>query len=415
MRNIYYDTCSLLLTADTLFDNPEEQVIISSVSLRELEDIKSSDKKDADVKYAARHLTRILDKNKEKFITDIYYDLSELIKKYNLPDNNDSRILISAYNYPDEVYFCSNDLCLRSLATIFFDNDHIISVVEKSTDDYTGFKEITYSSDEELAQIYADLFDKEISKKFNCLINEYLFIKNPQGEIVDKYKRTENGFEQFHYYKTESYMFGKITPKDAYQCAALESFNNNQITMIQGRAGSGKSYLSLGFLFEQLEKRKIDKIIVFCNTIAAQGAAKLGYYPGDKNDKLLDSQIGNMLSSKLGDRIEVERLITDRKLMLLPMSDLRGFDTTGLNAGIYITEAQNLSVELMRLALQRIGEDSICIIDGDTKHQVDSILYSGANNGMRKMSEVFRGCDYYGEIELQKIYRSKIAEQAELM
>lgn len=106
MRNIYYDTYSLLLTADTLFDNPEEQVIISSVSLRELEDIKSSDKKDADVKYAARHLTRILDKNKEKFITDIYYDLSELIKKYNLPDNNDSRILISAYNYPDEVYFC---------------------------------------------------------------------------------------------------------------------------------------------------------------------------------------------------------------------------------------------------------------------------------------------------------------------
>ena len=105
-----------------------------------------------------------------------------------------------------------------------------------------------------------------------------------------------------------------------------------------------------------------------------------------------------MLSSKLGDRIEVERLITDRKLMLLPMSDLRGFDTTGLNAGIYITEAHILSVELMRLALQRIGEDSICIIDGDTKHQVDSILYSGANNGMRKMSEVFRGCDYYGEI-----------------
>lgn len=122
-----------------------------------------------------------------------------------------------------------------------------------------------------------------------------------------------------------------------------------------------------------------------------------------------------MLSSKLGDRIEVERLIADRKLLLLPLSDLRGFDTTGLNAGIYITEAQNLSVELMRLALQRIGEDSICIVDGDTKHQVDSILYSGTNNGMRKMSEVFRGCDYYGEIELQKIYRSKIAEQAELM
>ena len=69
----------------------------------------------------------------------------------------------------------------------------------------------------------------------------------------------------------------------------------------------------------------------------------------------------------------------------------------------------------MRLALQRIGEDSICIIDRDTKHQVDSFLYAGDNNGMRRLSEVFKGCDYYGEVELQNIYRSKIAKQAELM
>ena len=44
-------------------------------------------------------------------------------------------------------------------------------------------------------------------------------------------------------------------------------------------------------------------------------------------------------------------------LLLLPMSDIRGFDTSGMKAGIYITEAQNMDIELMRLALQRIGED----------------------------------------------------------
>ena len=71
-------------------------------------------------------------------------------------------------------------------------------------------------------------------------------------------------------------MFGKISPKDDYQILALDSFHNNKITMIEGRAGSGKSLLSLCYLFEQLEKGKIDKIIVFCNTIAAAGAAKLG-------------------------------------------------------------------------------------------------------------------------------------------
>jgi predicted ribonuclease YlaK len=51
----------------------------------------------------------------------------------------------------------------------------------------------------------------------------------------------------------------------------------------------------------------------------------------------------------------------------LPLSDIRGYDTTGMKAGIYITEAQNLDRSLMKLALQRVGEDCICIIDGDNK------------------------------------------------
>jgi predicted ribonuclease YlaK len=97
------------------------------------------------------------------------------------------------------------------------------------------------------------------------------------------------------------------------------------------------------------------------------------------------------------------------------MSDIRGFDTSGMNAAIYITEAQNLDIELMRLALQRIGEDSICILDGDYNHQVDMSIYSGSNNGMRRVSQVFRGKKFYGEVELQNIHRSEIAKVAEEM
>lgn len=59
--------------------------------------------------------------------------------------------------------------------------------------------------------------------------------------------------------------------------------------MVRGPAGSGKTFLSLAFLLNQLERGRIDKIIVFCNTVATKNSAKLGYYPGDKNDKLLDS------------------------------------------------------------------------------------------------------------------------------
>ena len=202
---------------------------------------------------------------------------------------------------------------------------------------------------------------------------------------------------------------------DVYQMLAADSFSRNNITMIKGPAGTGKSYLSLAYLLNQLEYHKIDKIIIFCNTVATKNSARLGFYPGTRDEKLLDSQIGNLLSSKIGDKTEVERLIAEGKLVLLPLSDIRGYDTSGMNAGIYISEAQNMDVSLMKLALQRIGEDSICIIDGDEKTQVDDISFAGNNNGMKRVSKIFRDTDVYGEVELKKIHRSKIAQIAERM
>ena len=59
----------------------------------------------------------------------------------------------------------------------------------------------------------------------------------------------------------------------------------------------------------------------------------------DRTDKLLDSQIGNFLMSKLGSREAVETLIDKGTLILLPFSDIRGYDTSGMNCGVYITEA----------------------------------------------------------------------------
>lgn len=60
-------------------------------------------------------------------------------------------------------------------------------------------------------------------------------------------------------------------------------------------------------------------------------------------------------------------------------------------------------------------EDCICVIEGDDKTQVDLEAYEGNNNGMRALSQVFRGQPYYGEVTLQNCYRSQIAARAELM
>ena len=407
----FYDTSSLLLKADTLFED-NEYFAISSITLEELEHIKTSANKDADVKYSARKLINSLDNHMGEY--DVVFfneDMAKPIVKAGIFLNNDAKILSCAlsYNKKHEVEFITNDICLKHLAKLFLDE---VESVDENRDDYTGFKDVVMNENEMTA-----FYSNPNANFYDLLVNEYLIVRNDKREIVDRLCWTGEGYRHLDYANFSSKWFGDIKPikGDVYQAFVADSFTNNKITLVKGPAGSGKTFLSLAFLIHKLEKNKIDKIIIFCNTVATKDSAKLGYYPGTRDEKLLDSQIGNLLISKFGGRVEVERMIQEEKLILLPMSDIRGYDTSGMRAGVYISEAQNMSVNLMKLALQRIGEDSICIIDGDCKTQVDDVQFAGSNNGMRRASKVFRGEDVYGEITLQNIHRSKIGRIAERM
>ena len=406
----FYDTCALLELQEEAFN--DSKFYISSITLSELEQIKTSGTRDEETKWKARQVLNYLRQYKQSYEIVIFdKEVEAYLDDLQLISNNDNKIIASAYmrNQNEPITFVTNDLACEAIANSVGLKTEMISdnIVD---DDYTGYK-IIKLSDEELADFYMHIL-QENQNKYNLLTNEYLLIKDSNNHIVDKY-RWNNKYENISFIKAESKMFGKVTPKDDLQLLALDALNNNQIIMLRGPAGSGKSHLAFGHMFSLLDQGRIEKIIIFCNTVATKGSAKLGYYPGSRTEKLLDSQIGNFLESKLGSRIEVERLIEDGQLILLPMSDIRGYDTTGMNAAIYITEAQNLDIELMKLALQRIGEDSICILDGDDKTQVDMSMYAGSHNGMKRVSKIFRGADFYGEITLQKIHRSKIAELAQ--
>ena len=411
----FYDTSSLLLKADTLFEDGE-RFAISSITLEELEHIKTAANKDADVKYAARKLTHILDTHIDEYDVEMFAEgMEKQLVKAGVYINNDAKILACALHYSKKlkfgqhIIFTTNDICLKHLARLFFT---LVESVDEDYDDYLGYKDITMS-DDEMNEFYSNPTENIL----DLLVNEYLIVRNEDGEIVDRLCWTGEGYRHLDYATFSSKWFGEVKPMkgDVYQAFVADSLNNNRITLIKGPAGSGKTYLSLAFLIHKLERNKIDKIIIFCNTVATKDSAKLGYYPGTRDEKLLDSQIGNLLISKFGGRLEVERMIAEEKLVLLPMSDVRGYDTSGMRAGVYISEAQNMSINLMKLALQRIGEDSICIIDGDCKTQVDDIQFAGSNNGMKRASKIFRGEDVYGEITLQNIHRSRIGRIAEKM
>lgn len=399
-----YDTNALIDLYDKIFD---EEFYVSRISLRELENIKNSKNKDEETKYRARKLSK-------RFQEQSYMYHTVCTEFDNDPHlGNDDKIIKAVKFLQDEgidVVFMTNDACCYNLAKA--EGLKVRSTGAESDDEsYLGFRELNLT-EEELSEFYSckDAYMCKIHPEI--LQNEYFFIKT-KDEVVDIYRRVGNEAKRVLYPVFNSEFFGDVKAKDIYQRIAMDSMMNNQITIVRGPAGSGKSWLCMSYLFSLLEKGKINKIIIFCNTVAVKNAAKLGFYPGDKNEKLLDSQVGNFLSSKLGSRIMVEKMIQEEKLVLVPTADARGYDTTGMNAGVYIQEAQNLDRELMKLLLQRLGEDTICLIDGDDTAQVDLDAYAGMNNGIKRAVEVFKGQDFFGTVQLQKVRRSRIAEVAD--
>lgn len=405
----FYDTNALLHND---IEKIEDKIYLSSITLQELEHIKTSRNKDEDLKFQARKVTRWLRLNEDKYeciIADksVYF----LVSDKDLEIDNDNLIISSAYSLLDkyDVEFVTNDICCYNIAKNIFELN-CTGIQDKVEENYKGYKEIIMT-DKEMATFYETENKENI---YGLEINEYLIIKDTLNQPLDAWKYDGLELQQVKVKNIQSLLFGKLKAKDFYQQCALDSLQNNSITMIKGKAGSGKSFLAMSYLFSQLEKGKIDKIVIFANPIATRGACKLGYYKGTKDEKLLDSQVGNFLVSKIGDKGQVLNYISMGKIVLLPISDIRGYETSS-TSGVYITEAQNMSVDMMKLALQRIGDDSTLVIDGDYNTQLDDSLFEGSNNGMRRLSEVFRGEDIYGEIELSEVYRSKIAKIAEKM
>lgn len=270
----FYDTCALLNELHHAFNN---YFCISNITLKELENIKSSAQKDSEIKFKARRLINLLETNQDKYSIINYRKSWDDELKFIpiLSDNNDSRIILTAYLQRNkDLIFITQDLYCKQLAKTLGLNVRYLAEEDKSL--YKGFQEIECNTDEELAELYNKIYNSQEDFLNKFLLNEYLIIKYKDHGVVNKYKRVEDDFVDVYFPEFKSDMFGKIKPKDCYQLIAMDSLANNQITMLRGKAGTGKTLISLGYLFSLLEKNKIDKIVIFCNTVATAGAAKLG-------------------------------------------------------------------------------------------------------------------------------------------
>jgi predicted ribonuclease YlaK len=419
-----------LVDTNVLLDNPEildeYDCIIFSGVLRELEKHVSpmSKEKYPLLAYKARKARNAIDAKRGNI--EIYLeDYHCRIKGYddNYIDNKILQFLIDKKCGLITYDKFLNIKCDAWNSQNPDDQIEIVNLLQTKEDEYKGYIELI--TDEDVAKFHESGGRNAKHNVFDLNQNQYLIVEpsfNEKGERTGQasevLKWKDGGYKPVNQSGFSTDQFLEFKPKDVYQQCALDSMMFNKITMIHGTAGTGKSLASLSYAWSLVEKEKeFHKLVIFCNPVPSRDSAKLGYYKGDRNEKLLKSTVGTMLGSKFGSLKQVEDMINNEnsKLMLLPFSDIRGFDTTGMKAIIWIVEAQNLDIELMKLGIQRCGEDSKIIIDGDFSGQVDMDAYSGSQNGMRRVSEIFRFEEVYGQVELPIIYRSKIAAIADKM
>jgi len=151
------------------------------------------------------------------------------------------------------------------------------------------------------------------------------------------------------------------------QKRAKESILHNTVTVLKGKAGSGKSLLAANVALDLLFTKEIEKIIITRPTVVA--GQDIGFLPGGIDDKLAPFTAPvyeNM--HRLYDKEKIEKCIADGKIEIVPISFMRGRNFT--DCLVVVDEAQNLTDTQTELILTRICNGSKVIFCGDSA-QID--------------------------------------------
>ena len=177
-----------------------------------------------------------------------------------------------------------------------------------------------------------------------------------------------------------------IRPRGANQTAYLKNIREHDLAFGIGPAGTGKTYLAVAASIEALESEEVRRIVLV--RPAVEAGERLGFLPGDMSQKV-DPYLRPMYDA-LYDMMgadKVTRLIERNLIEIAPLAFMRG---RSLNESfVILDEAQNTSVEQMKMFITRIGFGSRAVVTGDIA-QIDlpSKQESGLKNAMRILDNV---------------------------
>lgn len=179
---------------------------------------------------------------------------------------------------------------------------------------------------------------------------------------------------------------GLIRGRSNNQKHYLAEISNNVINFGIGPAGTGKTFLAVASAVDALERQNIRRIILV--RPAVEAGEKLGFLPGDLTQKVDPylRPLYDALYEMLGFET-VLKLIERNVIEIAPLAFMRG--RTLNDAFIILDEAQNTTVEQMKMFLTRLGFNSTAVITGDVS-QIDlpKHVQSGLKNAMTVLNNV---------------------------
>ena len=178
----------------------------------------------------------------------------------------------------------------------------------------------------------------------------------------------------------------------------------NQIVVITGRAGSGKSLVCAQAALDFLKKKQVECIY---NTRAAiEVGRSLGFLPGalsEKFDPYMEALVENLIKC-CSDKNEVPKMIEDGKVKALPVQFIRGKTIDDI---LIVEEAQNLTKGEMLAILTRLGKNGKIVINGDNE-QTDIKSSTGEINGLNYVIELSKKIEEIKWIKLAINHRSDL-------
>jgi phosphate starvation-inducible PhoH-like protein len=177
---------------------------------------------------------------------------------------------------------------------------------------------------------------------------------------------------------------GVIKGRGANQARYLHAIASHDINFGVGPAGTGKTYLAVASAVEALEANRVQRLLLV--RPAVEAGEKLGFLPGDLSQKVDPylRPLYDALYEMLGFE-KVAKLIERNVIEIAPLAYMRG--RTLNDSYVILDEAQNTTVEQMKMFLTRIGFGTVAVITGDVT-QVD--LPRNTRSGLRQAVEVLR-------------------------